>query len=67
MEQPIGISKMTTEEKNFAILQLAAWPQQSSIDNLFNLYHKYVALEPSNKKCGICKNKIKTFWINYLK
>lgn len=67
MEKPLGISNLTAEERNFAILQLADWPSKTSVSNLFNLYHKYVSPQPSNQKCGACKSTIRTFWTNYLK
>jgi hypothetical protein len=63
----IGIHNLTDNDKASAKLALSSWPDKGSIAKLFGLYHLYVAKEPSNQNCGICKTHIKTFWTNYLK
>ena len=67
MDKPLGLSKLTQDDRNFAVVQLAAWPSETSVKNLFALYHKYVALQPSNMKCSDCRRTIRSFWTNYLR
>lgn len=67
MGNPIGIENLTEQDRASAKLALSSWESKSSVSKLFKLFHKYVAKEPSNESCGICRRTIKTFWTNYLK